>query len=44
MVDAGGVIRYTQVGFEQGDEKKYEQAFQEVLNQKQEGSREKQQP
>ena len=24
-------LRYTQVGFEQGDEKKYEKAIQEVL-------------
>jgi hypothetical protein len=31
-VDAGGVIRYTQVGFEQGDEKKYEQVIREVLS------------
>jgi hypothetical protein len=31
-VDAGGVIRYTQVGFEQGDEKKYEQAILKALN------------
>jgi hypothetical protein len=41
-VDAGGVIRYTQVGFEQGDEKKYEQAIQELLKQKPEPTREKQ--
>jgi hypothetical protein len=33
-VDAGGVIRYTQVGFEQGDEKKYEQAIQGLLDRK----------
>jgi hypothetical protein len=33
-VDAGGVIRYTQVGFEEGDEQKYEQAVQELLKAK----------
>lgn len=30
-MDAGGVIRYTQVGFEAGDEKKYEQVVQQLL-------------
>jgi hypothetical protein len=30
-VDAGGVIRYTQVGFEKGDESKYELTIKEVL-------------
>jgi hypothetical protein len=30
-LDAGGVIRYTQVGFTDGDEKKYESALREVL-------------
>jgi hypothetical protein len=29
-----GVIRYTQVGFEEGDEKKYEQAVQDLLKAK----------
>jgi len=29
-----GVIRYTQVGFEEGDEKKYEQAIQDLLKAK----------
>jgi hypothetical protein len=31
IVDAGGVIRYTQVGFEKGDEKKYETVIVELL-------------
>jgi len=26
-----GVIKYTQVGFEQGDEKKYEKVIREIL-------------
>jgi len=30
-VDAGGVIRYTQVGFEDGDEKKYEKVIRGIL-------------
>jgi len=30
-VDAGGVIRHTQVGFEEGDEKKYEKIIRQVL-------------
>jgi hypothetical protein len=30
-VDAGGVLHYTQVGFEAGDEKKYEKVIQELL-------------
>jgi peroxiredoxin len=34
IVDAGGVIRYTQVGFESGDEKKYERVIEEVLREK----------
>jgi len=29
-----GVIRYTQVGFEEGDEKKYEQSVQDILKAK----------
>jgi hypothetical protein len=29
-----GVIRYTQIGFEEGDEKKYEQAVQDILKAK----------
>jgi len=43
-VDAGGVIRYTQVGFEQGNEKKYEQVIQELLSAKSESHREKPEP
>lgn len=31
-MDAVGVIRYTQVGFEQGDEKKYEKVIRQVLD------------
>ena len=31
IADAGGVIRYTQVGFEAGDEKEYEKVVREVL-------------
>jgi hypothetical protein len=30
-LDAGGVIKYTQVGFEAGDEKKYEKVIKEIL-------------
>jgi hypothetical protein len=30
-VDAGGVLHYTQVGFEAGDEKNYEKIIQELL-------------
>jgi hypothetical protein len=33
-VDAGGVLHYTQVGFEAGDEKKYEEVIQELLRRK----------
>jgi hypothetical protein len=43
-VDAVGVIRHTQVGFEEGDEKKYERAIQEVLSQKPEKSPDRKQP
>jgi hypothetical protein len=32
-VDAGGVIRHTQVGFKGGDEKKYEETLREILSQ-----------
>jgi len=31
VIDAGGVILYTQVGFEAGDEQKYEKVFTELL-------------
>jgi peroxiredoxin len=34
IIDAGGVIRYTQVGFEQGDEKKYEKVIEELIKAK----------
>ena len=30
-MDDGGVVRYTQVGFEEGDENKYERVIQELL-------------
>ena len=41
-MDAGGVIRYTQVGFEQGDEKKYDRAIRKVLSRKPEQAPDKQ--
>jgi hypothetical protein len=31
-MDAGGVLHYTQVGFEAGDEKKYEDVIQQLLH------------
>jgi len=31
-VDAGGVIRYTPVGFEAGDEETYEAAIRKILD------------
>jgi hypothetical protein len=30
-VDAGGVIRFTQVGFEAGDEERYEKVIRRLL-------------
>lgn len=34
VVDAGGVIRFSQVGFTEGDEKKWEQTIQTLLSEK----------
>jgi hypothetical protein len=31
VLDAGGVVRYTQVGFESGDEKTYERSIRDIL-------------
>jgi len=33
MTGAGGVIKYTQLGFEQGDERKYEDVITALLKQ-----------
>jgi hypothetical protein len=41
-VDAGGVIRHTQVGFKGGDEKKYEETLREILSKEPEKERDRQ--
>jgi hypothetical protein len=32
VLDAGGIVRHTQVGFQAGDEKRYEALIRELLS------------